>query len=99
MTMPRIHVGAPINRGALTLFPLWTEHPEAEGDYVTGATAEATKTLTVDELDQASVPHLLAKNSGGAPVLLLEGEVLAGGLQTRVLNLSILVPAMADLPV
>ena len=97
--MPRIHVGAPINRGALTLFPLWTEHPEAEGGYMTGAAAEAAKTLTVDELDQASVPHLLAKNSGNAPVLLLEGEVLAGGLQTRVLNLSILVPAMHDLPV
>jgi hypothetical protein len=99
MTMPRIHVGAPINRGALTLFPLWTEHPESDGGYVTGAAAEAAKTLIVDELDQAAVPHLLAKNSGGAPVLLLEGEVLAGGLQTRVLNLSILVPAMHDLPV
>ena len=99
MTMPRIHVGAPINRGALTLFPLWTEHPEAEGGYVTGAAAEAAKTLTVDELELASVPHLLARNSGGAPVLLLEGEVLAGGLQTRVLNVSILVPALQDLPV
>ena len=61
--------------------------------------SEAAKTLTADELDQASVPHLLAKNSGGAPLLLLEGEVLAGGLQTRVLNLSILVPALQDLPV
>lgn len=99
MTMPRIHVGAPINRGALTLFPLWTEHPEADGAYVTGAAAEAAQTLTVDELENAQVPHLLAKNTGGAPVLLLEGEVLAGGLQTRVLNLSILVPAMQDLAV
>ncbi len=97
--MPRIHVGAPINRGALTLFPLWTEHPEPAGGYVTGAAAEAAHTLTIDELDHADVPHLLAKNSGDDPVLLLEGEVLAGGLQTRVLNLSILVPALQELPV
>lgn len=99
MTLTRIHVGAPIHRGALTLFPLWTEHPEGAGEYVTGPAAEAAKALTVDELDQASVPQLLAKNLGDAPVLLLEGEVLAGGLQTRVLNVSVLVPALQSLPV
>ena len=99
MTLQQIHVGAPLNRGALTLFPLWTEHPETAGDYVTGPAAELAKTLTVDELDQAQVPQLVAANSGSAPVLLVEGEVLAGGLQTRVLNLSVLVPAMQSLPV
>jgi hypothetical protein len=99
MTLPRIHVGAPIHRDALTLFPLWTEHAEAATGYVTGPAAEAAKTLAVDELGEATVPQLLAKNTGGAPVLLVEGEVLAGGLQTRVLNLSVLVPALAELAV
>lgn len=99
MALPRTHVGAPINRGALTLFPLWTEHPETDPGYLTGAAAEAAHALTVDELDVADVPQLLAKNAAPAPVLLVEGEILAGGLQTRVLNLSILVPAMASLPV
>lgn len=99
MTLPRIHVGAPINRGALTLFPLWTEHAEADGGYLTGPAAEAAKALTVDELDHAVVAQLLATNTGATPVLLVEGEVLAGGLQTRVLNLSVLLPAMQSLPV
>lgn len=99
MPLPRIHVGAPINRGALTLFPLWTEHPEVEQPYLTGPAADAAKALTVDELDVAQVPQLLATNAAASPVLLLEGEVLGGGLQTRVLNLSILVPAMQSLPV
>ncbi len=99
MTLTRIHVGAPINRGALTLFPLWTEHPEADGDYLTGSAAEAVKVLTIDEMEQATVPQLRATNSGASPVLLVEGEVLAGGLQTRVLNLSVLLPAMQSLTV
>lgn len=99
MTLPRIHVGAPISRGALTVFPLWTEHPEADGEYITGPAADAAKVLTVDELDQATVPQLLAKNGGGAPVLLVEGEVLLGGLQTRVLNLSVLLPPMQSVQV
>lgn len=99
MALPRIHVGAPINRGALTLFPLWTEHPEAPGAYLTGPAADTAKTLSVDELKQASVPQLVAHNHGDAPVLLVEGEVLAGGLQTRVLNLSVLVPGLSILPI
>ena len=99
MTLPRIHVGAPISRGPLTLFPLWTEHPEDDAGYLTGPQAEVAKALSIDELEQAAVPQLLAKNGGTTPVLLLEGELLAGGLQTRVLNLSVLVPAMQALPI
>lgn len=99
MTLPRIHVGAPISRGALTLFPLWTEHPEADGGYLTGPAAESVKALAVDELAAPTVPQMLATNNGPTPVLLVEGEVLAGGLQTRVLNLSVLVPALQSLPV
>ncbi len=99
MARTRIHVGAPINRGALTLFPLWTEHPEADGGYVTGPAAEADKALTIDEMEEAAVPQLRANNHGASPVLLVEGEVLTGGLQTRVLNVSVLLPAMRSLTV
>ncbi|MDP8960521.1 MAG: hypothetical protein M3N32_02715 [Actinomycetota bacterium] len=99
MTLTRIHVGAPINRGALTLFPLWTEHPEVDGEYISGSAAEAAKVLTIGEMQQATVPQLLAHNSGASPVLLVEGEVLAGGLQTRVLNLSVLLPPVQSLSV
>lgn len=99
MTLPRIHVGAPINRGALTIFPLWTEHAEAGAEYLTGPAAEAANALKVDELGEGTVPQLLATNHAPDPVLLLEGELLAGGLQTRVLNVTILLPAMQSLPI
>jgi hypothetical protein len=39
------------------------------------------------------VPELLFANDGGAVVLLLDGEELAGGKQNRVVNVTILAPA------
>ncbi|HVM18736.1 MAG TPA: DUF6569 family protein [Egibacteraceae bacterium] len=99
MPLARLHVGAPMHRGALTLFPVWTEHPEPANGYITGRAAEAAQALVVDELETAVVPELLAVNHGPAPVLLLEGEVLAGGLQTRVLNVSVLLPPQRPIPV
>lgn len=47
--------------------------------------------LTITEVsDSGSVPELLAKNSADIPVLLLDGEELAGAKQNRVLNTTIL---------
>ena len=46
-----------------------------------------------------TVNNLQVANSGEQPVLLLQGEVLAGGWQTRVLTSSVLVPAGDSTPV
>ncbi|MEN6615787.1 MAG: DUF6569 family protein [Syntrophorhabdus sp.] len=47
--------------------------------------------LVISEVDHSgSVPELLAKNGADLPILLLDGEELAGAKQNRVLNATIL---------
>lgn len=89
--LPRVHVGAPIRRGALTMFPLWTEHPEVVPGYVPADSAAGS--VTVSELEQPAVPQLVIDNAADRPALVLEGEMVAGGLQHRVLNVTVLLPA------
>lgn len=59
--------------------------------YLTLREALRQGVLTITEVsDSGSVPELLAKNSSDIPVLLLDGEELAGAKQNRVLNTTIL---------
>lgn len=59
--------------------------------YLTLKAALEAGVLVVTEVNEGgSVPELLAKNTGDAPVLLLDGEELAGAKQNRVLNTTIL---------
>ena len=46
---------------------------------------------------QGSVPELLALNRAPQPVLIVDGEELIGARQDRIVNLTILVPALATL--
>src|SRR5207248_5953150 len=56
--------------------------------------------ISVEEVSEAgSVGALRVANRADRPVLLVEGEVLLGMKQTRVLNLTILVPAASVLNV
>jgi hypothetical protein len=87
-TTLRIHVGQVTHRGPLTAFPVWTDAPSPPRDYFTGAdasvdVAERTGTPTVDQL--------VVTNRGQHPVLLLAGELLEGGWQTRALTATTLV--------
>jgi hypothetical protein len=99
MLTEQIHVGAPIHRGALSLFPLWTEHPETPADYLTGWQADDLGVLTIAEAPSATVPELLVTTTATQPVLLVEGETIAGGLQHRTVNVTVLVPAASQVPV
>lgn len=89
--LPRLHVGAPLHSGALTMFPLWTEHPEEPPAY--RPADENGAGVTISELPQPTVPQLAIDNAAEVPVLVLEGELVAGGLQHRVLNVTVLLPA------
>ncbi len=56
--------------------------------------------LSVGEVSEGgSVPELLAKNTGDLPVLILDGEELAGAKQNRVVNTTILIPPKTKLVV
>lgn len=62
-------------------------------DYITLGEAMETRLLTITELTQGgSVPELKVLNNGDRPILLLDGEELAGAKQNRVLNTSVLIP-------
>jgi hypothetical protein len=87
--MPALHLGAPTQAGPLTIFPIWTDAPITPATYRTSLPADAR----IDELDDPTVGQLRITNAGTTPVLLLEGALLDGGLQHRVLTRTVLVDA------
>lgn len=79
-TLPLLHVGRGAQYGALTLFPVW-----ADGGAVTGLEWDLGA-LDVGEHDGGGqVNSLAAVNPGDKPVVLLEGDLLEGGWQTRMI--------------
>ncbi|MEP6562140.1 MAG: DUF6569 family protein, partial [Nakamurella sp.] len=79
MTIPLLHVGRGTHRGPLTVFPIW--HDIVPGGKVRLADPNS---LAVSELEQPDVPFLQVQAGRGIPVLLLDGDLLLGGLQDRV---------------
>lgn len=73
-------------------------HVNGKGlSYVTLSDALKLGNLTVSEVStQESVPDLLAVNKGDMPVLILDGEELAGAKQNRMLNTSVLLSAHSE---
>lgn len=86
-------VGAPTTYNGVTVFPV------IGGSKVPDGISIGSEGITVSELESATVPTLLVTNTTDLPVLLLEGEVLEGGQQTRTLNVSVLVPANSTIEV
>jgi hypothetical protein len=86
-------VGAPTTHNGVTVFPI------LGGAKVPDGISIGSEGITVSELESAEVPTLLVTNTTDQPILLLEGEVLEGGQQTRTLNVSVLVPAGTSLEV
>jgi hypothetical protein len=87
-----LRLGDPVSVGNLTLFPVFHNWPSA--NYVLYEDAARRGLVEVTELDEgASVPQLKVINTGDAPVLFVEGEILVGMQQTRTLNISVLAPA------
>lgn len=89
-----VHVGNPVVRGALTLFPVFNGAAVADAGYALGG-------VLVAERADAVVGELLVHNGGELAALVLEGELLAGGRQDRVAARSVLVEpgATVALPV
>jgi hypothetical protein len=90
MVRLQLHVGQGTHRGALTVFPIWTDASPVTG-LATGADAE------VDVAERAGAPsvdQLVVTNRSAKPMLLLAGELLEGGWQNRTLTAStVLAPA------
>ena len=75
----------------VTVFPVFSSQ-SGGFDYITLSEALEAHLLTVAEVSQGgSVPELKVVNAGEKPILLLDGEEVAGAKQNRVLNTSVLV--------
>jgi hypothetical protein len=86
--------GYPVTRDGVSFFPVYT--PALYGPLIaTGPNAG----VVIEERPNASVPTLVVRNDTATPVLLVEGETVVGGLQNRVLNVSVLVPAGSTIEV
>lgn len=86
-----LSLGTPQAYKSLVVLPIFTTG-RGKFEYLTLADAEAGQCITITEVSTAgSVPTLLVVNHGRSPILLLDGEELAGAKQNRVLNTSILV--------
>ena len=86
----------------LSVLPLigGTGAPAGESWYDTLDSALGAGSLRVTETsDAGSVPEIKVLNRGGRPVLIIDGDELVGAKQNRTVNLTILVPAQADLVV
>ena len=95
LSLENAAVGSPITRNGVSIFPVYIR-PAGES-IITGPAAG----VVISERPDAEVPTLVAHNPTPSHVLLMEGETVTGGLQNRVLNVSVLVPAGAtvDIPV
>jgi len=88
-------VGNPLVAGDLAVFPL-IKPGTAIPSYLTLTEALQQRLVQITEVSEGgSVPQLLLVNEATQPVLLLDGEELVGAKQNRVLNLTVLVPAMS----
>ena len=93
--IPEPTLGDPFRVEALTVFPLFTDTPEAP-EYRLSEDAIADETVVVEEVSEGgSVPDLYVTNENDLTVLFLEGEELIGAKQNRMVNTSILVAAQS----
>jgi hypothetical protein len=82
MPVPCIHVGRGSRLGPVTWFPLWTDAPPGPA-LATGTGAS----IAVEEMPgHPQVEKLVVVNPSGVAVLLVEGELLEGGWQHRLLQ-------------
>ena len=92
-----LRVGEPDVHGALAVFPLFGPPPRLS--YISFSQG-AGAGVTIKELEAgASINDLLVINPLDTPVLLYEGEEVLGAQQNRTFDVSVLVPARAQLQV
>ena len=84
----RFHVGAGTQVGPVTVFPVWSQD-RSDQQYITSA----PKGLEIEELKNAEVSSLQVTNGSKETILIPEGTIVYGGLQTRVMTRDVLLPA------
>ncbi len=80
----------------MTVIPLFTDSNHVPAFLTLRRALEAGHLVITEISASGSVPELLAKNTGDLPILLLDGEELAGAKQNRVLNTTILLQEKSE---
>ncbi len=94
-----VSIGEPLHAGNLTVLPLMGEEPLAI-PWLNSEEALDLKGFDVGEVSESgAVNTLIVTNRCKLPILLLDGEVLHGGKQNRVMNTSVLVAAGATITI
>lgn len=83
--LPQLHVGHGSHHGALSIFPVWVDAPR-----LTGLDWKANSIRTAEREGSPVVGELVLHNSTSRPVVALEGDLLKGGWQDRMLAASLL---------
>jgi hypothetical protein len=90
-----VRLGKLIEFRNMAVVPICHESTIA-GGYITLKEGLEAGSLTIHELSvHGSVPELVAVNTGHLPVLILDGEELAGAKQNRAVNTTIMVPSLS----
>lgn len=89
----QFHVGRGTTRGALTVFPVW-----AEVAFPVTYSMDHTRAKVRELPGGPSVGSLAVTNTAGVPLLLLEGQLLEGGWQNRMVAQSTLLAPGAEVP-
>ena len=89
MQLLDLHLGRPVVRGALTVFPIWNGAAVQSRGY----DVSSAKLAVEERAGHAVVAELVITNHGQRPALVLEGELLEGGQQHRVAARSVLIDA------
>lgn len=93
MRLLDLHLGRPLTRGALTIFPIWNGLAVPARGYYDLA---GEGLMVAERAGSAVVAELVLTNTGRRPALVLEGELLEGGQQHRVAARTVLVGAGAS---
>jgi len=86
----RISIGDSYTHDGLTVFQLEASDIEDRTDYVSTEEGIRSGALLIREKGRGEVPFLVAENQGRQPVLMLNGEMVLGGKQNRILQEDVL---------
>src|SRR6185312_5458438 len=78
LSKQRLHVGSGTTVDAVTVFPIWVQ-----GSGAADLDWEGGRLRVTEHPDGARVDRLVATNAGERPVVVLEGDLMEGGLQHR----------------
>lgn len=98
--LSKVKLGAPVHSGNLTLYPVFSNNHDQDIPLLEIEEAVNQDLAEVTEVTEGGhVPELLFHNKSECDVIIFDGEELTGAKQNRIVNLTIVVPALTHLTI